>query len=113
MSKLFIFLLLFLSIIASSTANAQLYGYGVRSCDELVLSALKWEEGKETGAIDYLRMEQWLAGFVSGMSLTIGEDVTRGVELEDMVNIIVLHCQDNRNLDVFGATMTVLKSQLE
>jgi hypothetical protein len=91
----------------------ELYGFGVRSCDYLALSEMRWEQGEDEGALAYMRLEEWMAGFVSALSLATGEDVTRGAGAGGMVRQVVDHCrrQVNRDLDVFGATMELIRTQ--
>jgi hypothetical protein len=54
-----------------------------------------------------------MAGFISGLSLAMGEDVTKGAGTEGMVREVVDYCrqQENRELDVFGATMNLIRER--
>ena len=91
----------------------ELYGFGVRSCDYLALSEMRWEQGEDEGALAYMRLGEWMAGFVSALSLATGEDVTQGAGAEGMVSQVVDYCrrQENRDLDVIGATMELIRTR--
>jgi hypothetical protein len=93
--------------------SLELHGFGVRSCDFLALSEMRWEKGEDQGALAYMRLQEWMAGFVSALSLATGEDVTRGAGTEGMVRQVVEFCrrQENRDLDVFGATMELIRQR--
>lgn len=91
----------------------ELQGFGVRSCDYLSLSELRWDEGQEEGAVAYMRLQEWLSGFISGLTLATGEDVTKGAGTEGMLREVVEFCrqQENRDQDVFGAVMTLIRQR--
>jgi hypothetical protein len=91
----------------------ELQGFGVRSCDYLFLSEQRWERGEDEGALAYLRLQEWMAGFVSALSLATGEDVTRGAGTEGMVRQVIAHCRqpENRDQDVFSATMQLIRER--
>ena len=84
-------LMLFLSLAAAPlwSQNASLYGYGVRSCDDLVTSAKQWELSDEQGALAHVQLREWMSGFISGLSLALGSDVTRGAGVEGMMRQVV------------------------
>ncbi len=90
-----------------------LQGFGVRSCDDLALSEQQWEKGEDEGALAYMRLQEWMAGFVSALSLATGEDVTRGAGSEGMVRQVVDFCRrpENRDQDVFSATMQLIQER--
>ena len=91
----------------------ELQGFGVRSCDYLSLSEQRWEKGEDEGALAYMRLQEWMAGFVSALSLATGEDVTRGAGSEGMVRQVVDFCRrsENRDQDVFSATMQLIRER--
>jgi hypothetical protein len=90
-----------------------LQGFGVRSCDYLALSEQRWEKGEDEGALAYLRLQEWMAGFVSALSLATGNDVTKGAGTEGMVRQVVEFCRraENRDQDVFSATMSLIQER--
>lgn len=106
-------LMLFLSLAAAPlwSQNASLYGYGVRSCDDLVTSARQWELSEEQGALAHVQLREWMSGFISGLSLALGSDVTRGAGVEGMMRQVVKQCSEHRQSDVFSATMELIKKR--
>ena len=108
-------MLLFLLLTAAPvwSQNASLYGYGVRSCDDLVASARQWEssETEDAGALAHLQLREWMSGFISGLSLALGSDVTRGAGVEGMMRQVVKQCIEHRQSDVFTATMKLIKKR--
>ena len=91
----------------------ELQGFGVTGCDDLSLSEQRWERGEDEGALAYLRLQEWMAGFVSALSLATGEDVTRGAGTEGMVRQVIDHCRraENRDQDIFSATMQLIRER--
>ncbi len=86
-----------------------LWGQGVQSCD---VYARVWEErqlGTQTGIDDYQRFQDWLAGFVSGLSLATGMDVLHGVDIEGAMRRTSIHCEDNPEDDFFTASMDLIR----
>ena len=108
-------IMLFLLLAAASvwSQNASLYGYGVRSCDDLVASARQWESGEneDAGALAHVQLMEWMSGFISGLSLALGSDVTRGAGVEGMMRQVVKQCTEHRQSDVFTATMKLIKKR--
>ena len=113
-TMLFTMLFLLLSAAPSWSQNASLYGYGVRSCDDLVASAKQWEaesDKEDAGALAYVQLREWMSGFISGLSLALGNDVTRGAGVEGMIRQVVKQCTDRRQSDVFTTTMELIKKR--
>jgi hypothetical protein len=54
-----------------------------------------------------------MAGFVSALSLATGNDVTKGAGTEGMVRQVVEFCRraENRDQDVFSATMSLIQER--
>ena len=98
---------------SSAEGAPALQGFGVRSCDYLALSEQRWEKGEDEGALAYLRLQEWMAGFVSALSLATGNDVTKGAGTEGMVRQVVEFCRraENRDQDVFSATMSLIQER--
>ena len=112
LSMMPIMLFLLLAAAPSWSQNASLYGYGVRSCDDLVASAKQWESEKEdAGALAYVQLREWMSGFISGLSLALGNDVTRGAGVEGMIRQVVKQCTDRRQSDVFTTTMELIRKR--
>ena len=111
--RLSIMLFLLLATAPVWSQNASLYGYGVRSCDDLVASARKWEssETEDAGALAHMQLMEWMSGFISGLSLALGNDVTRGAGVEGMMRQVVKQCTAHRQSDVFTATMELIKKR--
>lgn len=109
--RLSIILLLFLAAAPVWGQNAALHGYGVRSCDDLVTSARQWESNEEEGALAHLQLREWMSGFISGLSLALGSDVTRGAGVEGMMRQLVKQCSEHRQSDIFTATMELIRKR--
>lgn len=105
--------MLFLLLAATPlwSQNASLYGYGVRSCDDLAASARQWKASEEEGALAHVQLREWMSGFISGLSLALGNDVTRGAGVEGMVRQVVKQCTEHRQSDVFSATMVLIRKR--
>ncbi len=111
--RLSIMLFLLLSAAPAWSQSATLYGYGVHSCDDLVASARQWESNdkEDAGALAHVQLREWMSGFISGLSLALGSDVTRGAGVEGMMRQVVKQCTEHRQSDVFTATMKLIKKR--
>ncbi len=111
--RLSIMLFLLLSAAPAWSQSATLYGYGVHSCDDLVASARQWESNdkEDAGALAHVQLREWMSGFISGLSLALGSDVTRGAGVEGMMRQVVKQCTEHRQDDVFTATMKLIKKR--
>ena len=101
------------SMLAACTAMAAdkpvLWGQGVQSCE---VYARAWDGrklGTQAAMEDYQRFQDWLAGFVSGLSLATGMDVLRGVDIEGAMRRTSIHCEDNPQDDFFTASMDLIR----
>lgn len=109
--RLSIMLFLLLAAAPVWSQSASLYGYGVRSCDDLVASSRQWESSEEEGALAHVQLREWMSGFISGLSLALGSDVTRGAGVEGMMRQVVKQCTEHRQSDVFTTTMKLIKKR--
>lgn len=111
--RLSIMILLLLAAVPVLSQNASLYGYGIHSCDDLVASSRQWEssEKENAGALAYVQLREWMSGFISGLSLALGSDVTRGAGVEGMMRQVVKQCTEHRQSDVFTTTMELIKKR--
>jgi hypothetical protein len=100
-------------LLASNTVEAEtgpeLFGYGVKGCDEYVLTWAARERGEAEAEAEYLMYRSWLAGFVSGLSLATGENVLRGSDLESAMQRNRAHCRGNPDQDFFNASMDLIR----
>jgi len=87
-------------------AEQTLWGYGVRPC-EAYLAALGAAQSGDAGELT--RYEDWLAGFVSALSLALGGDVLRDAELTAAMRGVRGACEDDRDQDFFNATMDLIR----
>lgn len=105
--------LLTAAMILQTPAGAEdapaLLGYGVKSCDDFMDVWKEREVGVDRGIAEYRRYEDWLAGFVSGLNLSTGQDVLRGAEIAGALRRIQVHCEHNRGDDFFTAAMDLVK----
>lgn len=109
MRKILLGALLALASALAHAESPQLLGYGVRSCDEYRKAFAGWEKGEEEAIAEYLRYEDWLSGFVSGMSLATGDDVLQGGGVEGAMRRNLLYCVENTESDFFNATLDLLE----
>jgi len=115
MTKWLISLILLIPLVAVGAEAPQLWGYGVKTCDAYLNSYRGWEEGAEEQIAEYLHYQDWLAGFVSGLSMAAGKDVLRGVSLPGAMRRIRYQCEEYRDNDFFNSTLAFIKmlSELE
>ncbi len=103
-------LLLLLAVTIPVRADKlELLGYGVRSCEHYLQTYVGWEKGDAKDIVEYYRYQDWLTGFVSGLSLATSDDQLRGVSVDGAMRRNRIHCQENLNDDFFKATITLLK----
>jgi hypothetical protein len=110
-ARLPILLMLFSLAAPVSSQETSLYGYGVHSCNDLVIASRQWEDEEEAGALAHLQLREWLSGFITALSLALGSDVTRGAGVEGMMREVVRYCREHRQGDVFNATMELIKER--
>ncbi|MBU0499867.1 MAG: hypothetical protein KJ558_07680 [Gammaproteobacteria bacterium] len=108
MRKILLGTLLALAGFSAQAEKPELVGYGVRSCEEYRKAYAGWEKGEETAIAEYLRYEDWLSGFTSGLSLATGENLLQGGELEGAMRRNLLYCVEHTESDFFNATMGLL-----
>jgi hypothetical protein len=85
------------------------WGYGVQTCAAFVAAADGREEGSAPQRSEYLRYEDWLTGFVTGLNLATGQDVLVGADIEAAMGRILAHCRGHREQDFFAATMDLVR----
>lgn len=105
-------LLLIIMLIPFSSHSAEqplLLGHGVKTCDAYLNAFRGWEEGVDEHIAEYLHYRDWLAGFVSGLSLAAGKDVLRGVDLPGAMRRIQLQCDEYRDNDFFNSTLAFIR----
>lgn len=95
---------------AAQADKAQLHGYGARPCQAYLKAYAGWEKGEEESIAEYLRYEDWLSGFVSGLSLAVNEDVMYGVDAKGAMRRNQLYCIENTESDFLNATMKLLET---
>jgi hypothetical protein len=98
-----------LPLAAAEGDTPQLWGYGVKGCRDYIAAWEGREQGDAEAAMDYLLYREWLAGLVTGLSLATGQDVLVGVEIEQALRRIKLHCEEHREDDFFKASMDLVR----
>lgn len=88
-------------------ATPVLWGYGVRSCGDY-LAAVKAEA--EGDATELQRYEDWLTGFISGLNLSLGQDVLSGSGLTSAMARTQAACEKNPRQDFFNATIELVRT---
>lgn len=101
--------LLQLSLTTANAAPSQLLGYGVKPCKAYLEAYDGWESGLEEQIEQYLHYRDWLAGFVSGLNLAMGEDVLHGIEVAGAMRRIQLYCDEHPTKDFFTASVSLIK----
>lgn len=84
--------------------------YGVKTCEQYLVSARAADEGEEAALGEQLRYRAWLGGLTTGLSFATGLDVYKGVELEGALRRIRQFCEDNPDKDFFTAAMELVKT---
>jgi hypothetical protein len=102
-------ILLALSVSASAQGRPMLWGMGVHPCTDYLQAYAKRDDPEDPAAVEYLGFRDWLAGFVSGLSLATGEDVIGGLELEAVMGRIAVQCEERPDADFFNATTDVIR----
>ena len=110
MRKLVVVMVLLMSAMSVQADKPQLLGYGVKSCSDYRNTLQGWEKGDPQMVTEYYRYRDWLTGFVSGLSLSVGNDVMRGVGIDSALRRNKIYCEKNVESDFFNATMVLLKS---
>lgn len=87
----------------------QLWGYGVKPCRDYRVVFNGTGLGQEAAILEYMRYQDWLGGFVSGLSLTAGKDVLRGVDIEGAMRRIQILCDAEPDADFFNATLALIR----
>ena len=100
---------LFSSAIAQAqTASAQtLWGYGVRSCADYVAACEQEDAGD---AAEFQRYEDWLTGFISGLSLATGENMLGGSGIGSAMRRTRAFCERKPDQDFFNASMDFVRT---
>lgn len=104
-------LILVALVLAAGTQNAlaldpTLWGYGVRSCAEYEEASAAADAGSPA---EYQRYQDWVTGFVSGLSLALDEDVLSGSGIETLMRRTLSHCKAYPSADFFTATMNLVR----
>lgn len=110
MPKSFIGLMLVLFSLSAYAGKPELLGYGVKSCSDYRSTYYGWKQGHEEQIAEYRRYEDWLTGYLSGLSLALGEDLLHGVKVEGILRRNNLYCEENTESDFFNATMKQLEA---
>ena len=85
------------------------WGYGVKSCSDFLTTAQGRDDGDSLQAIEYVRYQDWLTGFVTGLNLATGEDVLVGADMVSALRRIRAYCGGHEKDDVFTATMDLVR----
>lgn len=89
------------------------WGQGLVRCGEFLATAPESDSASAPLVIqsrEYQLMREWLAGFISGLSLATGEDRLRGAELDAAFEQIRHHCRSRPEEDVLSVTLDWLRS---
>jgi len=104
------YLLAFVSLATAAAERPILWGFGTKPCKDYLVVHSGWRKGDEAATGEFLRYRDWLAGFVSALSLATGEDVLHGTELQDAMGDIAKQCGQKPDADFFDATMTLVRA---
>ncbi|KAA6187338.1 hypothetical protein F2Q65_02105 [Thiohalocapsa marina] len=103
--------LLLLPLAANAAGDGpQLWGYGVQGCERFLQAAAAQEAAAgDAAGMEFQRYQDWLTGFISGLSLATGEDVLRGSSIASAMRRNQAYCRDYPNADFFNATMDFVR----
>ena len=104
MAKRLFWLTLIFALPALAADEPQLWGYGVKGCDEYLAA---WQT-RDCGS-EFIRYQDWFTGLVSGLSLATGQDVIQGVEIPAAMRRIQLACDEKPKQDFFNASMSLIR----
>ncbi|MEA3642989.1 MAG: hypothetical protein VBE63_24055 [Lamprobacter sp.] len=90
----------------ASALTPALWGYGVRSCAEYEQANAAAKAGDSA---EFQRYQDWAAGFVSGLSLALDEDVLSGSGIETLMRRTLNHCKAHPSDNFFTATMHLVR----
>lgn len=102
-------ILLGVSLAGSAQTRPMLWGMGVHPCTDYLQAHARRDDPEDPGSAEYLGFRDWLAGFVSGLSLATGEDVIGGLELEEAMDRIAVQCEERPDADFFNAATDVIR----
>ncbi len=106
-------LAILLSLLHVPSANAEklppIWGYGVKTCANFLAAADGRDAGDELQDLEYLRYQDWLTGFVTGLNLAMGKDVLVGADIDSALRRIQAYCRGHEQEDVFMASMDLIR----
>ncbi len=104
-------LLILLSILpVSGQEKPQVWGYGVKSCQDYTATLDSGGRLNPEMSVEYYQYQAWLEGLITGLSLATASDMLQGVGMESAMQRIGVYCDDHRSADFFQASMNLLKS---
>ncbi len=102
-----------LPLLQVPSANAEklppIWGYGVKTCANFLAAADGRDAGDELQDLEYLRYQDWLTGFVTGLNLAMGKDVLVGADIDSALRRIQAYCRGHEQEDVFMASMDLIR----
>jgi hypothetical protein len=106
-------ILLILTVISTSvhaeSLTPKIWGYGIKSCSSYIDAYKAKESGDQSKVWEYFRYRDWYTGFVSGLTMATGVDVTQGVQPKSAMRRINLICEEDLGNDFFTATMEFIR----
>ncbi len=106
-------LAILLPLLHVPSANAEklppIWGYGVKTCANFLAAADGRDAGDELQDLEYLRYQDWLTGFVTGLNLAMGKDVLVGADIDSALRRIQAYCRGHEQEDVFTASMDLIR----
>jgi len=106
-------LAILLPLLQVPSANAEklppIWGYGVKTCANFLAAADGRDAGDELQDLEYLRYQDWLTGFVTGLNLAMGKDVLVGADIDSALRRIQAYCRGHEQEDVFMASMDLIR----
>ncbi|MCU7960219.1 MAG: hypothetical protein KZQ58_09515 [gamma proteobacterium symbiont of Bathyaustriella thionipta] len=113
MLRLIGFILLCMPFSLMAADKPLLYGYGVRHCSAFMQT---WRAAHDKNRSEQLSVEkelpryrQWFSGLISGLSLTLGYDVLRGLSIDDALKQVNQNCNNQPDSDFFNASMALIR----
>lgn len=97
----------------SQAQAAPLFGHGARSCEDYLATWRGWDKNEVKEVAEMYRYEDWIAGFVSGLNLTTGDDQLLGLGVDSVLRRNQIYCDEHPKDDFATATTAFIRSLKE
>ena len=109
MKAILLILFVLSTSVQAESITPKVWGYGTKSCNSYIEAYKAKESGKQEKVWEYFRYRDWLTGYISGLTMATGIDVTQGVDPKSSMRRIKLMCEEDLGNDFFTATMEFVR----